>query len=135
MFLGRLSVSKLLHECHQVVNVRATDRTVAVIDDSFGTDIMMEADSTRLKQIILNLLTNAVKFTQPPGIVRFCAEKISSKKIRFIVKDEGIGIAKEDLPTVLRRFGKAASSALAKQREEGTGLGLTLVQDLVKQQC
>jgi len=133
MRFQRLPVSKLLHECQQMVNVRATDRFVPVIHDSFGTDLMVDADATRLKQIILNLLTNAVKFTEPPGIVRFFAEQTDENEIRFVVKDEGIGVSKKDLPTVLRRFGKAASSALAKQREEGTGLGLTLVQDLVKQ--
>lgn len=128
-----LPVAKIMHECHQMVNVRATDRFVPVIHDNFDTELMIEADATRLKQILLNLLTNAVKFTEPPGAVRFYAEEYETDQIRFVVEDEGIGVPKEEQPTVLRRFGKAASSALAKQREEGTGLGLTLVQDLVKQ--
>ena len=133
MRFQHLSVDKLLHECHRMVNVRATGRQVPVIHDNYGDDLWMDADATRLKQIILNLLTNAIKFTEPPGVVRFHAEQITGDFIRFIVEDEGIGIAEKDLATVLRRFGKAASSALAKQREEGSGLGLTLVQDLVKQ--
>jgi signal transduction histidine kinase len=133
MRFQHLSISKLMHECHRMVNVRATDRFVPVIHDSYGTNITIDADATRLKQIILNLLSNAIKFTDPPGIVRFYAKKISESEIKIVVEDEGIGIPASDLPIVLRRFGKAASSALAKRREEGTGLGLTLVQDLVKQ--
>jgi len=133
MRFQQLSVNKLMHECHRMINVRATSRVVPVIHDNFGNDIIIEADITRLKQIILNLLTNAIKFTEPPGVVRFHAEKTSDEKVHFIIQDEGVGVPQEELSTVLRRFGKAASSALAKQREEGTGLGLTLVQDLIKQ--
>ena len=133
MRFQELSVDKLMHECHQMVNVRATGRFVPVIHDKYGEDIWMDADATRLKQIILNLLTNAIKFTEAPGIVRFRAEQPTPDKVSFIIEDEGIGVPEKEIETVLRRFGKAASSALAKQREEGTGLGLTLVQDLVKQ--
>ena len=133
MRFQRLSLTKLMHECHRMVNVRATNRLVPVIHESFDSDIMIDADSTRLKQIILNLLTNAVKFTEPPGTVRLYAEIESPTTVRIVVADEGIGIATEEQAIVLRRFGKAANNALAKQNEEGTGLGLTLVQDLVKQ--
>jgi len=128
-----LSVSKLMHECHRMVNVRATGRSVPVIHVSYGNDMMIDADATRLKQILINLLTNAIKFTVPPGVVRFSAERAEGNTVRFIVEDEGIGIPKKEQENVLRRFGKAASNALSRQSEEGTGLGLTLVQDLIKQ--
>ena len=128
-----VSTRRILHECHRMINMRATARRVAVIHESYEEDFEIEADPTRLKQIILNLLTNAVKFTDPPGTVRFFAQPISTTQIRFTIVDEGMGVPQEEQDTILRRFGKAASSILAKESEEGTGLGLTLVQDLVAQ--
>jgi len=133
MRFQKISTHRILHECHRMINVRATGRSVAVIHERFDEDIEMDADPTRLKQIILNLLTNAVKFTKPPGVVRFFAEQISETHVQFTISDEGVGVPFEEQEIILRRFGKAASSAMAKEREEGTGLGLTLVQDLVAQ--
>ena len=133
MRFQKVSTRQVLQDCHRMINVRATSRSVAVIHERFDEDFEMDADPTRLKQIILNLLTNAVKFTEPPGTVHFYAEKISDTHIQFTIEDEGVGVPLEEQKTILRRFGKAASSAMAKEREEGTGLGLTLVQDLVLQ--
>ena len=130
--IQRVNVNTLLAECQRMINVRATVRQVAILHDQYDESLVMDADPTRLKQIILNLLANAVKFTSAPGIVRFSAKRIGVSKIKFEVSDEGIGIAKDDIPNILRRFGQAAGNILKKPQEEGTGLGLTLVQDLVK---
>lgn len=130
--IQNICATTVLEECQRMINVRATERLVAVIHDHYEEDLYLDADPTRLKQIILNLLTNAVKFTKAPGIIRFSARKISSEEIEFIVQDEGVGIPENEIPEVLRRFGQAATNVLKKDEEEGTGLGLTLVQDLIR---
>lgn len=128
-----ISTRSILHECHQMINAKATERGIAVIHDNYDETVDMDADPTRLKQILLNLLSNAVKFTDPPGTIRFYAKKISDTEVEFAVIDEGVGVSEEDQEVVLMRFGQATRSMLAKKKEEGTGLGLNLVQDLVKQ--
>ena len=130
--IQEVHVNTLLAECQRMINVRATEQQVAILHDHCDENLVMDADPTRLKQIILNLLVNAVKFTTAPGIIRFSAKKINVSEIRFEVSDEGAGVAKEEIPDVLSRFGQAAGNILRKSQDEGTGLGLTLVQDLVK---
>lgn len=86
----------------------------------------MQADQFRLKQILVNLLTNAVKFTPPGGEVGLAVEPDEGGEIiRFTVWDTGIGIAEADAQKLFRPFVQL-DSGLARQRE-GTGLGLALV--------
>ncbi len=130
--IHRVNATKLMEECQRMINVRASEKNVPVLHDGYEEDLYLYADATRLKQILLNLLSNAVKFTNPPGTVRFYAKKINETEIEFVVEDEGEGVAKADIPQILRRFGQGTTNVLRKQHEEGTGLGLTLVQDLIK---
>lgn len=89
------------------------------------------ADERCLKQIMLNLLSNAVKFTPLGGEAVTVDVKINvAGQMAIIVKDSGIGIAPEDVATVLEPFGQV-ESALAR-RYDGTGLGLPLVKSMVE---
>jgi signal transduction histidine kinase len=89
----------------------------------------LNGDDRRLKQILLNLVSNAVKFTPPGGKVELRVEADASG-FRFIVADTGIGIAKADIATALTPFGQIDSS-LAR-RYEGTGLGLPLARSMAE---
>lgn len=87
------------------------------------------ADPRRLKQILINLLTNAVKFTPNEGIVTLKVNTNAEKNvIQFSVIDTGIGIAPEDLRRLFTPFVQVESSL--NRHFEGTGLGLALVQKL-----
>lgn len=86
----------------------------------------IQADERRLKQILVNLLTNAVKFTPEGGKIGLeVVGDTEHEVIHFSVWDTGIGIAKEDIPRLFQPFVQLDSS-LARQHE-GTGLGLALV--------
>jgi CheY-like chemotaxis protein len=92
---------------------------------------IIEADSKRLKQMLVNLLSNAVKFTPPGGVVRLEVQVApQAEVIRFAVRDTGIGIAPSDLTRLFRPFAQLDSS-LSRQHE-GTGLGLALVRRLAE---
>ena len=84
------------------------------------------ADRIRLKQIILNLLDNAVKFNRPGGHVVASASLDDQGRIQVAVTDDGIGIPEDDIERVMTKFGQA-ESAFARERG-GSGLGLSLVQ-------
>ncbi len=90
------------------------------------------ADEVRLRQILFNLLGNAVKFTET-GTVTFTAERTGVVKngvtVRYVVEDEGIGMTSEQLSHLFQPFQQAESSTT--RRFGGTGLGLSIVRDLV----
>jgi two-component system, NtrC family, sensor kinase len=89
----------------------------------------VEADERKLKQIVLNLVTNAVKFTRPGGRVTVTAAQ-DETGLTLAVADTGIGIASEDAAHVFAEFHQIRSSGEA--RFEGTGLGLALTKALVE---
>jgi two-component system cell cycle sensor histidine kinase PleC len=88
------------------------------------------ADERMIKQIILNLLTNSVKFTQPGGSIEVSARICDDGRMALTVKDTGVGIAAADIPKVLEAYGQAD---IARARStEGTGLGLPLVKSMAE---
>jgi PAS domain S-box-containing protein len=90
--------------------------------------IAIRADEKRLRQVLINLLSNAIKFTDA-GSVTFTISYASAGKIRFEVRDSGIGIAPEQLQAIFQPFEQAGD----RQRQtEGTGLGLAISQRIVE---
>lgn len=85
-------------------------------------------DLTRLSQVVLNLLNNASKFTPEGGSIFFTARRRDSY-IELVVRDSGIGIPKEVLPTIFDLFGQA--DTLPERSIGGLGLGLALVKEIV----
>jgi signal transduction histidine kinase len=85
----------------------------------------LRGDPRLLKQMTLNLLANAVKFTPPGGRVEISASAHPETGLRIAVSDTGIGIAKDDLAEVTQPFFQVDGSL--DRRHEGTGLGLALV--------
>ncbi len=86
-------------------------------------------DARRLKQVVLNLVGNAVKFTEADGVVSVAA-KAGNNGIKIVVQDTGIGIAENDMPRALERFGQVDSSL--GRKFDGAGLGLPLAKELVE---
>jgi CheY-like chemotaxis protein/anti-sigma regulatory factor (Ser/Thr protein kinase) len=118
--------------CDQIK--RRADQKGLVVRVEFDPDIppLVEADRLRLQQVLTNLLTNAVKYTER-GVVtlQFRGEDRSSDHVTLdiAVLDTGIGLAQEDIPRILREFGRLDRPA--DRKEAGTGLGLAIVQRLL----
>lgn len=97
-------------------------------------ELFMEGDEDKLRQIFMNLLSNAISYTQEGGRVKLTArEKHSNGNaediVEFIVKDSGIGIPKKDLPRIFERFYRVDKAR--SRGSGGTGLGLSIVKHLV----
>ena len=88
---------------------------------------IIKCDETRLRQVLLNLLNNAVKFTQTGGVV--FKVSYNNQKIRFQVEDTGIGIPTNQLSDIFLPFQQSVDS---KSPKEGAGLGLTISQNIVQ---
>ena len=104
---------------------RAFDITFSV---SIPDGIIVEADRTRLEQILYNLIDNAVKFNRPSGSVSVSAEEREGY-IAISIEDTGVGIAALDLPRVFERLYRGDKSR--SRKTEGAGLGLAIVKHLV----
>jgi signal transduction histidine kinase len=89
----------------------------------------LQADETRLQELIYNLLDNAVKYSKPGGTV-FLRAEAGDDAVRLSVRDEGIGIPQDDLPRIFERFYRADKSRTSQQ--PGTGLGLSIVKHIVQ---
>lgn len=91
--------------------------------------VWLEADPVRIEQVIVNLLNNAAKYTEPGGEIRVTAERLGNDCI-LKVKDTGIGIKEDMLPRIFELFVQADKSL--DRSEGGLGIGLTLVKRLVE---
>ncbi len=114
-------------ECLETVAVQAAKGRIALASDV--APVVLRADRRRLRQMLLNLLSNAVKFTPEGGSVMLTAA-LRADGFAMAVRDTGIGIAPEDIPKALERFGQIDSSLGRKY--EGTGLGLPLTKQMAE---
>ncbi|MGB8365486.1 MAG: PAS domain-containing sensor histidine kinase [Rhizomicrobium sp.] len=122
-------LAETVEECVRTLAERAAGGGVSLNVSMSAQGLTCSADRRALKQIILNLLSNAVKFTPAGGHVKITAVA-QDDLIRIEIRDDGIGIAAEDLPRLAKPFEQVCDDPnLAKS---GTGLGLALVRALIE---
>jgi signal transduction histidine kinase len=118
----KVSIPTLIDETMRIMNEKVKSKGVLVSIDARDTLPLLFADKRKLKQVLINLVSNAVKFTPPEGTIFITAQLDPHRNMMISVRDTGIGIAEEDIPTALAVFGQVHRS----QSHEGTGLGLPL---------
>jgi signal transduction histidine kinase len=117
-------------------NVKISSNFPAQLPDVF-------ADAIKTEQVVMNLLSNALKFTKSGGAIEVTAEPITlemmtvdgpklKKFVRVDIIDNGVGIAADELPTLFERYKQASSAKIIKQK--GTGLGLVICRRIVEAQ-
>jgi PAS domain S-box-containing protein len=122
----RVEVDAVCRNALTVVSERARQKSQAIAFTSRPAAMVIPADAIRLKQMLVNLLGNAVKFTPEGGRIGLNVEgDAAQEEIRFTVWDTGIGIAGEDIPRLFAPFVQLDSGL--NRAFGGTGLGLTLV--------
>jgi signal transduction histidine kinase len=119
-------VARAVESSRTLVEERRHRLEVALPDDP----VWLEADPTRLEQILTNLLTNAAKYTEPGGLIRLAA-RVEGDEVILSVTDNGIGIPPEKLETIFDMFMQVDRS-LASATQWGLGIGLALVRSLVQ---
>jgi signal transduction histidine kinase len=126
---GAVDVGRVIAACRRLVIERARANGVA-IEEAVAPDLPpLMADELRLKQIVLNLVSNAVKFTPAGGRVSVAAS-VAEGGMTITVADTGIGMRTEDIPAALEPF-RQVDDAL-NRRFQGTGLGLPLAKMLTE---
>lgn len=130
------SIRGLLHSLHTMFKPKALEKQLALTikADDQVPDILF-GDATRLTQVLVNLINNAIKFTNS-GTVSIQVSKSwqqdNAVRLLFTITDTGIGIAADKLPTIFDRFNQGETDTTRKYG--GTGLGLTIVKQLVELQ-
>jgi two-component system cell cycle sensor histidine kinase PleC len=113
----------------RLINDRAVAAGLGVVNEVVPPLPGLHADPRMIKQILINLLDNAIKFNSADGLVRLTAEREGDGGLALAVSDNGIGMAAEDIPRALAAFGQVDDPAT--RRYPGTGLGLPIVKSLM----
>jgi PAS domain S-box-containing protein len=127
--LSQVDVAQVVAETLEAVRPAASAKGVELRNEATPGFTVL-GDPSRLHQIVWNLVTNAIKFTQTGGFVRVAIEQVE-ERIRLIVQDNGRGIGADFLPHVFDRFRQA--DATTTRTQGGLGLGLAIVQHLTEQ--
>lgn len=130
---GRVSPAQLLRETQTLFSALAVSKNLELTSVWHGGDESYLADPHRLRQMLSNLVGNAIKFT-PSGKVHVEAREVSRQGkhavLEFSVRDTGIGVAPEDLSRLFEPFSQVDDSTI--RQYGGTGLGLSIVRNLAE---
>jgi signal transduction histidine kinase/PAS domain-containing protein len=121
-----------LDEVCSVARALAQEKEIDVSLECDAAPERVTLDAQKLKQVLFNLLANAVKFTDDGGSIRVTARALEGDCLEICVRDSGIGIRQQDLSQLFQEFRQLDTPA--GRRHEGTGLGLVLTKRLVESQ-
>jgi signal transduction histidine kinase len=125
--IGKFEISEVINDVVNSVLPLSNEKGLKIIY-KIPKGIIMSSDKRRIKQILMNLVSNAIKFTDQ-GNVKLKVELVNNNNLEFIVSDSGIGIKKEDMEKLFQPFQQIDMSST--KRHEGTGLGLYLCKKLI----
>ena len=131
--LDDVDVAQLVNDGVAIVAVEVEEKGIKITSSAADAVSTIRGDITRLKQIVYNLLANAVKYTHPGGAIDISCRMIGAASntaedaLEIAISDTGIGLEKRDVNRIFEAFVRVGDRA-----EEGTGLGLSLAKRLVE---
>jgi two-component sensor histidine kinase len=126
--LGEVDLAPVVSEVIDELRVSAEEKGIALAQNVTGSDFNVKADSTRLHQALINLVSNAIKYTPSGTITLSVEEKLGFVELR--VKDTGMGISSEDQKKLFAPFFRVSSQDVSKIT--GTGLGMWITKQLIE---
>ncbi|MEM7223272.1 MAG: PAS-domain containing protein [Pseudomonadota bacterium] len=130
LHMEEIDIARVAYEVTHLLATRADAAQVKLVKSLPHNLPRLHADSRALKQILINLLTNALKFTPSGGVSSLTVDMTEEGDMVISVSDSGIGMAEQDIPKALMPFGQVESPLT--RRHVGTGLGLPLTVQLVE---
>lgn len=129
LMCDHFDVAATVRDCCEIMEGQARAGGLTLETEIPAAEIMIDADQTAIRQVVLNVLSNAVKFTEAGGTVSVALAQAGAN-VRLVVSDTGIGIAPNDLQRVMIPFEQVETGLSAVRK--GTGLGLPIVKSLVE---
>ncbi len=124
-----VSLVEVMLECRAMIEPQAQKRGIGMTFPQFDTPYFVNADRTRVKQVLINLLFNAIKYNRPTGTVAVEYSFPRPKAVRISVRDTGAGLTPEQLLQLFQPFNRLGKESSV---EEGTGIGLVVTKRLVE---
>ena len=126
----RLPLSELIDDISDFVKEAAEKKKISISRSLIPSSLEVMADRGYLEQVFINLLDNAIKYTHEGGEISISAFENEQREIQVVIKDNGMGIPKEDLSRIFERFYRVDKGR--SQELGGTGLGLSIVKHIIQ---
>jgi PAS domain S-box-containing protein len=125
------SLAEVMSECQAMIEPQGQKRGIKMTFPQFELACFVDADRTRLKQVLINLISNAIKYNQPNGTVVVEVDRASGtpERTRVSIKDTGAGLPPDMLRQLFQPFNRLGQE---RNSEEGTGIGLVMSKRLVE---
>lgn len=127
----KIDLEDTVREVENEVGQLASQKNIVITNTIDGKKYEVFVDPDKLKQVFVNLISNAIKFTKEGGTITIGAVK-DSKFVTVLVSDTGQGISKENLPKLFTKFGKIETSLNKVSNAPGAGLGLYICKKLIE---
>jgi len=124
----QFNLIQLINESVNIIQMQLDGKELSISLDIPTEPLIITADKDKIKQVILNLLTNAIKYNRPGGIIKVTANA-TLRDLSFSIQDNGEGIPPEYLPRLFDRFYRVPNT---ERVIKGTGLGLTICKQIVE---
>jgi signal transduction histidine kinase len=125
-----VALAELVEETLFSISAKLASRKITIDNEAKDRSVRALVDRKAIAQVVLNLLDNAVKYTEDGGRVRVTLRQVNQKEVELGVEDSGIGIPAEEQRHVFERFFRATNAV--RQRADGSGLGLAIVKSIVE---
>ncbi len=122
----QLDLLYIIEQVYDIYKQKAVNEDIGLsLDLNDNTDVRLIGDKDRIRQVIINILDNAIKYTPHGGNISISVERIQ-KYVKITISDSGIGIHQKDLPHIKEKFYKADNNV------RGTGIGLAVADEIIK---
>ncbi|MCG1022080.1 two-component system histidine kinase PnpS [Sutcliffiella horikoshii] len=122
-------ISGILEEIFVILKGKAKEKEIELILNRPQKDLFLFADASRVKQVFINLINNAIAYTPAGGEVKVNVEEVG-EEIVIVVSDTGVGMEQEEIPRIFERFYRVDKAR--SRNSGGTGLGLAIVKHIVE---
>lgn len=128
--IGCIALSELLGDCQTLITPLVQRKGLQlVIQNQLPAEVLLKVDPKRAKQILLNFLSNAVKYNRPNGSIYLATSQIVSDKVRISITDTGQGVAEQEQQLLFKSFERLGAD---HTDIEGTGIGLAITKQLAE---
>ncbi|MBA3058091.1 MAG: PAS domain S-box protein [Rhodoferax sp.] len=124
-----IALADVLQDCQAMIDPQAQRSAITITFPKFSSPCFVSADQTRVKQVIVNLMSNAIKYNRVGGTVDVSCKAVAAQRLRISVRDTGKGLSADKLAQLFQPFNRLGQEV---GTEEGTGIGLVVSKRLVE---